>query len=155
MLDDAIIERPTSRASLVEALVSLATLSRALRMHWLTDLDVEVGQDMMLSRMSMRETVSVSDLAHSLMIRPSSVSKMLDRMTERGWCERLGSTDDKRRTLVRLTRAGGEKQVRIGQLFAEVEASLLKALRHESSDQLMPHLEETRRALQLCVDRVR
>nr|WP_227494241.1 MarR family transcriptional regulator [Ramlibacter pallidus] len=52
------------------------------------------------------EPVTVSQLAHEVLAKQPTVTKLVQRMTEQGWVELLADASDQRRTLVGVTAAG-------------------------------------------------
>jgi len=81
------------------------------------------------------------DLALRLMVTPQTLSASLDRLEARGLVERARDTDDRRRVLVRATRAG--------------RAALAGAEGHRDGPELAgPEEEELRRGLIALIRRV-
>ncbi|HVE54139.1 MAG TPA: MarR family transcriptional regulator [Ramlibacter sp.] len=52
------------------------------------------------------DPVTVSQLAHEVLAKQPTVTKLVQRMTEQGWVELLADASDQRRTLVGVTPAG-------------------------------------------------
>ena len=52
------------------------------------------------------DPVTVSQLAHEVLAKQPTVTKLVQRMTEQGWVELLADATDQRRTLVAVTPAG-------------------------------------------------
>ena len=52
------------------------------------------------------EPLTVSQLAHEVLAKQPTVTKLVQRMTEQGWVELLADDKDQRRTLVGVTAAG-------------------------------------------------
>lgn len=50
--------------------------------------------------------LTVSQLAHEVLSKQPTVTKLVQRMTEQGWVELLADAGDQRRTLVGITPAG-------------------------------------------------
>ena len=48
----------------------------------------------------------MTDLARTLLFSPGGATRLVDRMTGRGWVERYGDEGDRRATLVAVTTAG-------------------------------------------------
>ena len=95
-------------------LLTLAKRTRALFGLTLAEAGFHNGQDHLLMSLVPGEPMTVSTLAHVLDVRPSTVSKMLDRLSERGLVERREVPRDARLTSVCLTKAGmrAKKQIR-------------------------------------------
>lgn len=109
------------------ALLSIAKSTRAFYGIKLASLGFHNGQDELLLAISETGT-QVSVMADQLMIRPSTVSKMLDRLVDRGLVERIGDLQDARRTLIRITPAGLEARQQLLDMRDKVDAELAKAL---------------------------
>ena len=52
------------------------------------------------------EPLTVSQLAHEVLSKQPTVTKLVQRMTEQGWVQLLADPQDQRRTLVAVTPAG-------------------------------------------------
>ncbi|WP_246367649.1 MarR family winged helix-turn-helix transcriptional regulator [Aurantimonas endophytica] len=85
---------------------------------------MHAGQDELLLALVPEGTVSGSRLADTLAVRPSTVSKMLDRLVTAGLVERAEDPRDARRTVVRLTSSGVDMQGRLREVWQEVENEL-------------------------------
>jgi DNA-binding MarR family transcriptional regulator len=74
------------------------------------------------------EPLTVSQLAHEVLSKQPTVTKLVQRMGEQGWVALRACSDDQRRTLVTAT-AAGRRLVKplIGKARAH-EASVLRAL---------------------------
>ncbi|TFF22120.1 MarR family transcriptional regulator [Jiella endophytica] len=111
--------------------MSIAKSTRAFLTILLAEIDLHPGQDQLLDRLEVENPVNVSTLAELLAVRPSTVSKMLDRLIERGLVTRSSNARDARRTMVHLTPAGLEAQRRVREIWHKLEADLTSALSKE------------------------
>lgn len=109
---------------LVPTLLSLSKTTRALMGIRLADLGLHQGQDELLIALDMGEPLSVSALSEKLFVRPSTVSKMLDRLCAKGLVDRVPTARDARLTLVRLTEKGDEAKTRVRQLWDMIDGEL-------------------------------
>ncbi|MCE7027481.1 MarR family winged helix-turn-helix transcriptional regulator [Jiella avicenniae] len=116
---------------LVPSLLSIAKSTRAFLTILLAEIDLHPGQDQLLDRLEIENPVNVSTLAELLAVRPSTVSKMLDRLIERGLVSRSANARDARRTMVHLTPAGLEAQRQVREIWMKLEADLTAALTPE------------------------
>lgn len=116
---------------LVPSLLSIAKSTRAFLTILLAEIDLHPGQDQLLDRLEADNPVNVSTLAELLAVRPSTVSKMLDRLIERGLVSRSANARDARRTMVHLTPAGLEAQRRVREIWLKLESDLTTALTPE------------------------
>ncbi|KQT65941.1 hypothetical protein ASG54_17130 [Aureimonas sp. Leaf460] len=85
---------------------------------------------------------TVSTVAAHLAIRPSTVSKMMDRLVNKGLVERVGDVRDGRRTLIRITPAGIEARKMLMQARAELDAELGAGMSPEKCAAVTLELEE-------------
>ncbi|KQT53669.1 hypothetical protein ASG43_17685 [Aureimonas sp. Leaf454] len=112
---------------LVPLLISISKTMRALHGLKLAKLGFYNGQDELLMAVDEKGTMA-SSIADQLAIRPSTVSKMLDRLVDRGLIEKVGDPEDGRRTIIRITAAGSIAQRRVIRLRKELEEDLVKSL---------------------------
>lgn len=77
----------------------------------------------MLSNLSDRNGVTMSELAARSQLPPSSATRHADALAERGLIFRIAAEDDRRRILIGLTKRGVElmESVRTEELRAETE----------------------------------
>nr|WP_245396523.1 MarR family winged helix-turn-helix transcriptional regulator [Jiella sonneratiae] len=120
-----------SPPGLVPSLLSIAKSTRAFLTILLAEIELHPGQDQLLDRLEVESPVNVSTLADLLAVRPSTVSKMLDRLIERGLVSRSANARDARRTMVHLTPAGLEAQGKVREIWLKLEADLTSALGEE------------------------
>ncbi|MBP0617650.1 MarR family transcriptional regulator [Jiella sp. KSK16Y-1] len=116
--------------------MSIAKSTRAFLTILLARIDLHPGQDQLLDRLEVENPVNVSTLAELLAVRPSTVSKMLDRLIERGLVSRSANARDARRTMVHLTPAGLEAQRNVREIWSKLEADLTSALSAEEISML-------------------
>ncbi|WP_152047298.1 MarR family winged helix-turn-helix transcriptional regulator [Aureimonas psammosilenae] len=109
---------------LVPTLLSIAKSSRAFLTLLLADVGLHPGQDQLLQSLIPGETISVSVLADQLAVRPSTVSKMLDRLIDRDLVKRTASSEDARRTMVALTPEGEKARNSVQEVWDRLEAEL-------------------------------
>jgi DNA-binding MarR family transcriptional regulator len=113
---------------MVPTLLSIAKSTRAFLMLMLTEIDLHPGQDQLLHRLELGVPVSVSALADLLAVRPSTVSKMLDRLVDKKLIERTAHRQDGRRTMVVLTPEGQRVKNSVQGIWNRLEADLISAL---------------------------
>lgn len=87
------------------ALITLAKAARALHGLKLSELSFQNGQDELLIALD-ADGKTVSYVADTLDIRPSTVSKMVDRLEEKGLIVRIADPRDARRTMLKITVEG-------------------------------------------------
>ncbi|WAJ27892.1 MarR family winged helix-turn-helix transcriptional regulator [Antarcticirhabdus aurantiaca] len=95
----------------------------------LAEIDVVVGQDSFLDLLRLEDTMTVSLVAKTLNVRPSTVSKMADIMVSQKWVVREADDGDARRTRLRLTPLGLDRQAKVREIRTKLEAELLAGLK--------------------------
>ena len=109
---------------IVPSLLSIAKSTRAFVALLLSEIGLHPGQDQLIDKLDANRLVSVSALAEQLAVRPSTVSKMLDRLVDKGLLERSANDADARRTMVGLTDKGIEAQTAIRTIWIRLEQDL-------------------------------
>ncbi|EAU43146.1 Transcriptional regulator [Fulvimarina pelagi HTCC2506] len=115
----------------VTSLLAIAKSTRAFIALLLSDIDLHPGQDQLLVRLLPSEPVSVSVLADDLSVRPSTISKMLDRLIEKGLVERGAHKIDLRRTMVQLTPKGESAREKVFEVWRKLDVDLIGTLNDE------------------------
>ena len=142
------------RVKIVPSLVAIAKLTRCLLTLKLAEVELFNGQDELLLSLAAGVPRSVSDLAEALDVRPSTVSKMVDRLSEGGLVERSKGADQ-RRVLVSVTAAGIELNARILAIHAVIETEIARFLPEKTSADLPFALADTEAALRRIIARLR
>lgn len=145
----------TADARLVPTLLSIAKSTRAFLALLLAEIDLHPGQDQLLHRLEPGETVSVSMLADQLSVRPSTVSKMLDRLIEKELVVRAANNRDARRTMVALTARGEEVKEKVRTIWNRLEQELTAALQPDDINRLLGALEQVDDLLTVKLRRLR
>lgn len=127
---------------LVTSLLSISKSTRAFLSLLLADIDLHSGQDQLLHRLTPGQPVSVSALADQLAVRPSTVSKMLDRLIEKRLVNRSSNASDARRTMVMLTAEGEDVRRRVRTLWDRLEGELTGALPEADRAPLLQALQQ-------------
>jgi DNA-binding MarR family transcriptional regulator len=138
----------------VPSLVAIAKLTRCLLTLKLAEVGLFNGQDELLLSLEADIPRSVSDLAEALDVRPSTISKMIDRLGEKGLVER-GRGADQRRVLVSVTAAGLSLTARIKGIHAVIETEISKFISEKTSAVLPFALADTETALRRIIARLR
>jgi DNA-binding MarR family transcriptional regulator len=84
----------------------------------------------------------LTDLGDRLLIRPPSVTGVVDRLVREGFIQRSTSTTDQRAKLVRLTRSGRDLVGRVLQRHSQQITDVLAALNDHERAQLHCLLEK-------------
>lgn len=114
-------------AELVAALLSISKSVRALMGLRLAELGLHSGQDELLLVLKDGSLQSVSQIAERLNVRPSTVSKMKDRLEQRQLLTESANAIDARNTWVQLTSAGLELVARVEALHQSLQDELKAA----------------------------
>lgn len=112
--------------SILPTLIAVAKSTRALLGIKLGDVGFHNGQDEFLLALDDGVLICVSDLSERLAVRPSTVSKMMDRLAERRLVERVADKEDSRRTMVRITPAGIAAKAIVQEVHDWVETDVTK-----------------------------
>ena len=140
---------------IVPCLLSISKSSRALLGIRLAEIGFYNGQDETILALQPDEPVTVSALADKLAVRPSTVSKMLDRLVVRKLVERTADRRDLRRTVIRITPEGVKAQSQIRRIRDQMEAELTSDLGDEEIGALLRELKGLERHLTKRLMRLR
>jgi len=140
---------------IVSRLLSIAKLTRAMLGLKLAEIDLCAGQDQLLSVFQGPSRASISTLANAVSVRPSTVSKMVDRLIEKGLMQRLRDPNDARTTLVELTPLGYHQQKLVAEIWHAVEHDLTKSLALGEIHNLRGELEKVDGLLSAKMARLR
>ncbi|MBC8056282.1 MAG: MarR family transcriptional regulator [Rhizobiales bacterium] len=91
-------------------------------------LDLKVVEFSILMLVAANPQVNQKQLGEALDISAPNMAVTLDRLVERGWVERVRSTQDRRAMHVHLTPAGSELVARAEKIAVTMEAPALRAL---------------------------
>jgi len=72
------------------------------------------------------DPISIGDLAHVTILKQPTLTRLLDRMSARGQVERLAHANDRRVTLVRITRKGTKAVAPLLELARDHERRVLE-----------------------------
>lgn len=142
-------------ARMVPALLSIAKSTRAFLALLLTEINLHPGQDQLLHRLQPNESVSVSMLADQLAVRPSTVSKMLDRLIEKNLVLRAANSRDARRTMIMLTPEGVKAKLSVKIVWDRLEQELTSAFGDADVERLMLALRQVDELLSTKLRRLR
>lgn len=140
---------------MVLALVSIAKSTRAFLTLRLNEIGLHPGQDQLLVQLEPDQPVSVSALADQLSVRPSTVSKMLDRLIDKGLVARAAHNHDARRTMVTLTPLGEKAKLAVKSIWSRLEEELGGSLSPEELLTLNTALERAGEMLSFKLRRLR
>ena len=125
---ETVSDHAVAGVDLIQPLIALSKSTRQLVSLKLAETGVMAGQDQLLDALDLREQRSICTVANTLSVRPSTVSKMLDILERRGWCQREADDVDLRRTFVRLTAEGERIRQNVRRIWQEVNGDLMRQL---------------------------
>jgi DNA-binding MarR family transcriptional regulator len=97
--------------------------------------------------------VNQARLADLLEVAPISAGRLLDRMEEGGWIERMPNPDDRRERQVRMTAKAQKALNAARRVGDEIAAEALSGFSAAESEQLIALLARVRSNLSTIVDR--
>jgi len=89
-----------------------------------------------LATLSDGDGLTIGQLANTVMAKQPTVSKIIDRMTQAGWVQRLPGTSDKRHTMLHTTEHGRKLVQHLLRQHHDREVSALEALSDQDLVQL-------------------
>jgi DNA-binding MarR family transcriptional regulator len=109
-------------------LMHVARLHRARTARLLDGLGLFPGQEQVIEALATRETMSMSELAEILRVRPPTASKTIARLSTLGLVERRAAEGDGRVVRVALSEEGREKAAEIDALALDIESEVVAHL---------------------------
>lgn len=140
---------------LIQTIFSISKMHRQLSGCALADLGLFPGQDTMLLALDDSVSLTISDLATTLAVRPSTISKMVDRLENRGYVHRYRNQDDARTTMVQVTREGADIRAQVISQHQKLEAEFTKVLTLDGSAKVRVALEVLEGILKARLSRLR
>lgn len=138
---------PVDEVGLLGNLLLISKTTRALMGLRLAELGFHSGQDEALLCLDRGVPVAVSHLADKLTVRPSTVSKMMDRLIAKQLVVRTEHKSDQRRTMLLLTDAGVKARDEIIRLHAAIEKDLLSKLDIDDPDAVVKEFAKVQSCL--------
>jgi DNA-binding MarR family transcriptional regulator len=118
-----------------------------------SSLDLTRAQCRALAYLSHFGEMSQARLAEILDVAPISAGRLLDRMEEGGWIERMPNPEDRRERTVRMTAKAEGALVRARRVGDTIAAEALAGLNADEREQLIALLRRVRANLSTIVDR--
>lgn len=115
---------PETTDDILSSLLSISKSTRALIGIYLADLDLSVGQDQLLSALESDIAQPVGVVSDKLNVRPSTISKMVDRLIEKSLVKKSVCENDARRTTLMLTEEGLRKRDEVRTLWSRLNQEL-------------------------------
>lgn len=127
----------TSAYPVSQALLQVARTHRAYATALLRELDLFPGQELLLLDLAEHGPLSQSALVRCRCLDHSTVAKSLARMASAGLITRKTSSEDRRATIVSLTRKGEAVHDKIQAAWTALERATVAGLSSEQRKQLV------------------
>jgi DNA-binding MarR family transcriptional regulator len=134
-------------------LMHVARLHRARTARLLESLGLFPGQEQVLEALAMRESMSMSELAEVLRVRPPTASKTIARLSALGLIERRTADGDGRVVRVALTARGHETAQAVEALALDIEAEVVADLDAKERRRLRKLIRRVERSLRVALGR--
>ncbi len=128
-------------------LIHVARLHRARTARALATLGLFPGQEQVLEALAGRESMTMSELAEILRVRPPTASKTIGRLSAAGLIDRRSGPADGRVVHVALTEAGRTKAKQIESLALDIEAEVVAHLDQKERKRLRKLLKRLAKGL--------
>jgi len=130
------INSPVSRQ-----LVNVAKRHRNLVAKGLRKLDVHIGQDLVLHALQHAGPMSQKELAEYLDVEQATITGISGRLREKGLIKRIPKKDDKRYSILDLTKKGLGVSRSIDVIWSELEEQMLEGLNQSERKKLLDALK--------------
>ncbi|QKS48931.1 MarR family transcriptional regulator (plasmid) [Paenibacillus cellulosilyticus] len=135
-----------SKEALFEQMVSLIAsahqlhydMTKGLPMDDITPLQYEI-----LEFLSVKQPITLSQLSECMGISMPNTSREIKKLTDKGLCEKIDDTEDRRKQYIRLS-AGGE--ARMAESFAHMRGLFMQQV-NDVSDTELAHISEAIKVL--------
>jgi MarR family transcriptional regulator, transcriptional regulator for hemolysin len=132
-----------------------ARLHTSRRAEKLAAMGLFPGQEIALQALAHHKSMSMSELAATLQVKPPTVSKMITRLGVQGFVARTGSDGDARQVHVSLTEKGRESAAALSGQWQETEEDMLAKLDAKERKQLRKLLRRVTKGLAKSTDATR
>jgi len=109
-----------------------------------------------LARVERNEGMKQNELAEQLEMQPITLTRLIDKLCERGWIERRSDDTDRRVNRLYLKEAAQPLLAKLGALKSELTATALEGISPADAQRLLSQLESVkenvRNALQLLCE---
>lgn len=152
---DTIDEHADTQDLLVPRLSMISKSTRALLGLKLADADLVIGQDQALIALAQSGGRHLTEVADELLVRPSTISKMIDPLERAGICRRNRSKDDMRKIMLVLTPKGRKLADEARAISAELDRELVACVPEDRLAALNEDLGRVSLALKARLSRLR
>ena len=112
-------------------MVKVTKAHRGLVCNALKDVDLYIGQELLLMQLWQEDGITQTELAERLCIEPPTLTKMLSRLEKTELLEKRRDKEDKRICRIFLTEKGYSWQKPITDLWLDIEETILANLSQE------------------------
>jgi MarR family transcriptional regulator, organic hydroperoxide resistance regulator len=112
---------PAISETLSYLLVQIARAHRNRAQELLNDIELHVGQELLLLHLSLGDGMTQSQLAEEICVQPATLTRSLDRLTRAGLVERRVDAEDQRVSHVYLTEEGRALRAPIERIWRQLE----------------------------------
>lgn len=112
-----------------------------------TDCDVSLTQCHALLEIEEKKETNVKDLAGSMALDKSTMSRTIDRLVQGGFVERNINSQDRRSMQIKMTKLGRETCIKINQRNDEYFQAVFEELPDEKQKQIMEALNDLLEAM--------
>jgi DNA-binding MarR family transcriptional regulator len=134
-------------------LMHVARLHRARTARLLEGLGLFPGQEQVIEALATQESMSMSELADVLRVRPPTASKTIARLSTLGLVERRTADGDGRVVRVALTQEGREMAEAVEALALDIEAEVVADLDARERRRLRKLIRRVERSLRAALGR--
>jgi len=117
----------------------------------LKNYDINYSQYAALMTIFMHGAITEGELARNLFINPSTVSRMVYALEQKGWLRSERDKEDRRKVIVRLSPAGKRRMNSMARKQAEVVARGVEGLGEEKREYVIEVAEFVNQALRYMV----
>ena len=139
--------------SLGYLIVQICKAHRNKAQELLGEIELHVGQEMLLLQLWTADGISQSELAEEICIQPATLTRSIDRLSQVGLVERRIDDTDQRVSRVYLTDAGRAMHESIEQVWYELEALSPSQQRKLLTDAILSVLDVERYNQEISIEK--
>lgn len=109
---------------------------------------VTSSQERLLTLLYINNGATQSELQQDLLIKPSSVTKLIDVLEQKGLVTRIADSKDARVKIIHLSEKGQLMEAKLWDIKKQMEERIAKSLSEEQQTQLVELLKIVRRDVQ-------
>lgn len=129
------------RESVLNLLQNVARQSRTHTARHLLDTGLYAGQETIIDLLANNKSMTPSEIARELGVRPPTITKSINRLAEQGFVERTVGHADGRQVRIELTSAGKDVLKKMKKAARKAEKQSLKGLSKNQVSELATSLQ--------------